>query len=648
VATLQEPVCPAHDETFDRLAGLLAKAVQSSAAFVSLADRRADEIVFAGITGVPEIAAGQRMALSQTICRHVVASGTYLAIPDTDTDPLARSEATIRELGIGAYLGVPLVTPEGEVIGVLCSIDRHPRAWSVAQIELAQGLAAAVMTEIGLRNTIVLAAREADERRAIVASALDCIVTMDGAGIVRDFNPAAERTFGYRREDAVGRRLGDLIVPPELRRHHEQGLRRYLETGEQKAIGRRLKLDAMRADGSTLPVELTIAQVDGEQPLFVGFIRDLSDVVAAESELRAAEARYRGLVEQLPLMTYITSCDEPPTTSYVSPQAETLLGYPSEDWLSGGSPFFERIVHPDDLAGFIDERSTVRQTRGEFSRSYRLLAADGRIVWVLDESRTIQDADGVPLFCQGFLVDITERKLLEEQLRQSQKMEAIGQLAGGIAHDFNNMLTAISGYAELIGYTFEEGDPRLDDIGELKRATGHAAGLTRQLLAFSRKQTLLRQRLDANEIVAELEPMLRRTIGAEVTIALDLEEGLPPVETDPDQLAQVVLNIAINARDAMPDGGSLSISTSSLELAGVPHVAITVTDNGTGMDEVTREHIFEPFFTTKETGKGTGLGLATVYGVVSQSGGTVEVETQLGVGSTFRVLLPQAVSPVAA
>jgi two-component system, cell cycle sensor histidine kinase and response regulator CckA len=630
--------CVGPDEIFDRLARLTAKAVESSGAFVSLADHDADEIVFAGITGLPEIAAGTRLTLSQTICRHVMGSGSRLVIPDTVIDPLAQNEATIRELGIGAYLGVPMMTGDGEVLGVLCSIDRHARDWSDAQIEVAEGLAAAVITEIGLRATGAVAARQAEERQAIVASALDCIVTMDADGTVRDFNPAAEQTFGYTSEEAIGRQLGELIVPPELR---ESGLRRFLDLGEPRAMGKRLSMTAMRSDGTTLPIELSIAKVEGEEPLFVGFIRDLTEALAAEEELKAAEARYRSLIENIPLVTYMHGVEAPFSSIFMSPQIESLLGYTPEEW-AADPELAVRGIHPDDRERIIALGREARE-QGVPSRSeFRFIAQDGRTVWVLDQTIPVRDASGSIVSHQGFLLDITEQKRLEEQLRQSQKMDAIGQLAGGIAHDFNNMLTAITGYAELLAYSFEEGDSRLDDVGELKRAAAHAAGLTRQLLAFSRKQMLLPQHLDANEVVSDLEPMLRRTIGEQITVRAELEEGVLPVEADPDQLAQVVLNIALNARDAMPDGGSLTITTSTVEIGSVPYVGISIADTGTGMDESTRARIFDPFFTTKDTGKGTGLGLATVYGVVSQSGGAIEVESELGRGSTFRVLLPRA------
>ena len=285
-----------------------------------------------------------------------------------------------------------------------------------------------------------------------------------------------------------------------------------------------------------------------------------------------------------------------------------------------------------------DAREQGIPTRSEF----RFIARDGRIVWVLDQTIPLRDEAGTIVCHQGFLLDITEQKQLEEQLRQSQKMEAIGQLAGGIAHDFNNMLTAISGYAELLAYSFDEDDPRAEDVDQVRKAAAHAAALTRQLLTFSRKQVLLPQRLDVNHVIRDLEPMLARTIGAEVELKTSLEDGLALVETDPDQMAQVVVNIAINGRDAMPSGGVLTISTSTLDSDAGAFIAVEITDTGTGMDEETRTRAFEPFFTTKDTGKGTGLGLATAYGVVSQSGGRIEIDTVLGEGSTFRVLLPAA------
>ncbi|HUH16194.1 MAG TPA: PAS domain S-box protein [Gaiellaceae bacterium] len=626
---------PDSDATFDRLAQLTAKAVGASAAFVSLADCAEDEIVFAGITGLPEVVPGQRKTLSQTICRHVVASGAPLAVGDTVSDPLARDEAGLHELGIGAYLGVPLRTASGEVIGALCAVERTARPWSDAEVEIAEGLAAAVTTELELRAAAAEACRQADERRAIVEAALDCVVTMDEHGLVREFNPAAERTFGYAREDAIGRSLADLIVPPEFRDAHEAGLRRYLATGESSVLGRRIELTAMRADGSVFPVELSVARLEiGGEAMFVGFIRDLS-------ELHAAEDRYRNLIEKMPLVTYMNSVEDHFEALYMSPQLEGLLGYSAEEWQA--SPELARTcIHPDDRER-VDEIARVARAEGTPTRAeFRFIARDGRVVWVLDHTIPVYDAAGAIVCHQGFLLDITERKQLEEQLRQSQKMDAVGQLAGGIAHDFNNMLTAIGGYADLLAASFEAGDLRADDVEQIRKAAGHAAVLTRQLLSFSRKQMLLPQRLDVNQVVRDLEAMLARTLGGDVRLVTELDCGVAEVEADPDQLVQVVLNIALNGRDAMPDGGSLTIATHAVERESRPFVAVEVSDTGSGMDEETRARVFEPFFTTKEKGKGTGLGLATAYGVVDQSGGRIEVESEPGSGSTFRVLLPAA------
>jgi PAS domain S-box-containing protein len=427
-----------------------------------------------------------------------------------------------------------------------------------------------------------------------------------------------------------------------LRKRHEEGLARAAKTGESRIMGQRLRLPALRRDGSTFTSELAITRVErGGRTFFTGTLRDLTEIVRAEEEKTVAEARYRSLIENIPLVTYMNSVEEPFTSLYMSPQVEALLGYTPEEWAA--QPELARDgIHPDDrermqlLAREAREQGV--PTRAEF----RFIARDGRVVWVLDQTIPMRDAEGRILAHQGFLLDITEQKLLEEQLRQSQKMDAVGQLAGGIAHDFNNMLTAISGYAELLAFSFDEDDPRADDVDQVRKAAAHAAALTRQLLMFSRKQVLLPQRLDVNDVVRDLEAMLARTIGAEVELKTSLETALPLVETDPDQLAQVVVNMAINGRDAMPAGGVLTISTKTVDSELGPFVVVEIADTGTGMDEETRTRACEPFFTTKEKGKGTGLGLATAYGVVSQSGGRIEIDTALGEGSTFRVLLPAA------
>ena len=279
----------------------------------------------------------------------------------------------------------------------------------------------------------------------------------------------------------------------------------------------------------------------------------------------------------------------------------------------------------------------------------RFVTKDGATVDAHLATALVRDGDGKPGYLIGMAEDMTQQRQLEEQLRQSQKLEAIGRLAGGVAHDFNNMLTAIGGYTALALDQAPTGSPLEGDLDEIRKATDRAALLTRQLLAFSRKQVLLPELLNLNGVVLELESMLRPLIGEDIALTTQLDPALGPIEADPGQLHQVVMNLVVNARDAMPSGGAITIETANSDVdenddAIEPgrYVTLTVRDTGQGIDEPTLRQIFEPFFTTKDAGKGTGLGLATVYGIVKQSGGYVAVDSELGVGSAFTIYLRRA------
>ena len=325
--------------------------------------------------------------------------------------------------------------------------------------------------------------------------------------------------------------------------------------------------------------------------------------------------------------------------------ALSLLGYEHDEALLTHA---DVIRHPDDAEeGRRLYAELIRGDRDSYRREARFMTKDGRTIVTQLAIALVRDADGKPDFAIGMAEDVTERKLLEEQLRQSQKLEAIGRLAGGVAHDFNNMLTAIGGYTAFALEHAEDGSPLQSDLDEIRKATDRAALLTRQLLAFSRKQVLTPELLNLNGIVVEMQTMLRPLIGEDIVLTTQLDPALGPIEADPGQLHQVVMNLVVNARDAMPNGGNLTIETANADVDEIGdgsiepgrYITLTVRDAGEGIDEETLGQIFEPFFTTKEAAKGTGLGLATVYGIVKQSGGYVEVESEVGVGSAFRIYL---------
>jgi PAS domain S-box-containing protein len=318
--------------------------------------------------------------------------------------------------------------------------------------------------------------------------------------------------------------------------------------------------------------------------------------------------------------------------------------------------FFE-LVHPDDRQLVARAATAARSAGTGYEVEFRLLREDGSQRWVSSRAQMVTDAANTPVRLLGVSSDISERKSLEAQLRQSQKMDAVGQLAGGVAHDFNNILTAILGYSNLVIETLEASDPRHRDLVQVLTAGERAAGLTRQLLAFSRKQILQPTTVDLNALVSGMRPMLSRLIGEHVDLVPSLAPGLGVVRADLGQFEQVLMNLVVNARDAMPAGGRLTVETANVELDQSfmqhaviepgPYVMLAVSDTGIGMTETVKHRLFEPFFTTKEQGKGTGLGLAMVYGIVKQSGGYIWVYSEPGKGSAFKVYLPRVTAEAA-
>ena len=454
---------------------------------------------------------------------------------------------------------------------------------------------------------------------------------------------------GYSREEMLSRIWQDITHPDDRQSDVLSSAR--LLAGDTEGFSKEKRY--LHRDGSTVWVNLTVSRMwaAGEQPGFhVAVVEDITARKEAEESLRQSEERFRALIENSTDM--IVVLDAAMRVAFWSPSATEQLGWTAEE-VQDRMEF--ELVHPDDrsqsreifegLAGKSD--ATARFVRRQLHRD-----GSSRLVEVI--ARNLLHDPSVRGVVAN-LRDITSQRQLEEQLLQSQKMEGIGRLAGGVAHDFNNILSVVLSYTASAMEKLREGDPLRDDLLEVENGGKRAAALTRQLLAFSRKQVLQPEPLDLNRIVAETEKMLHRIIGEDIDLVKVLSPDLGLVKADPGQIEQVLMNLAVNARDAMSEGGKLTIETANVELdadyaarhaeavAG-PHVMVAVSDSGVGMDETTLARVFEPFFTTKGPGKGSGLGLSTVYGIVRQSGGTINVYSEPGKGTTFKIYLPRELS----
>ncbi|MEP6849709.1 MAG: PAS domain S-box protein [Acidobacteriota bacterium] len=684
----------------------------------------------------------------------------------------AANKAAFRELlevGYIRYEDLPLKSKEGtqreiEFISNVYDEGRH----KVIQCNIR---------DITQRKKLECDLIESEARKgAILESALDCIIAIDDRGSVLEFNPAAERVFGYSRADVMGKELAKLIIPPGSREDHRSGLARFRKTGEGPMIGKRIEIIAMRSDGSEFSAELALSVLYLKgKATFTAYLRDLTTQKKARDQaeqktalLRIAGkiARLGGWVIELPSRT-LTWSDEnciihDVPLGYKPTLAEGIASYLPENRAEvmrcvdacerdGTSYDFElpittakgrqiwvrsigeavrdasgKIVRLQGAIQDITDRklaeellrqrdsliriaSKLTQTGGwavevadnkvfwsddvfdllEFPPGappklaealalypepgrekvvagleacstdgvpmdieVEIFTATGRPLWVRLCAEADRDADGKITRVQGAFQDITSRRYIEDQLRQGQKLESVGLLAGGIAHDFNNMLTAINGYSELTLRRMKNDDPLRHNIAEIKKAGERSAELTNQLLAFSRLQILQPEVLSINRIIADTGSMLERLIGENIQLVTVLNPKVGQVKVDPGQLSQIITNLSVNARDAMPDGGKLTFETRNVfldfeyaknhvhVLPGA-YVMLAVSDTGTGMEAVTQEHLFEPFYTTKAVGKGTGLGLATVYGIVKQSGGNINMYSELGVGTTFKIYLPR-------
>jgi PAS domain S-box-containing protein len=513
--------------------------------------------------------------------------------------------------------------------------------------------ASTIARDITERKRVTEALRESEHRfRAYIENASDniTIIAVDGTTVYE--SPSVARLTGYEPEELVGSHAFAHIHPDDLEKVTALLAPKIIS---QATVGP-VEYRYIHKNGSLLTFESIGKSHLDEKGELVSIVntRDITERKRMEEALRQSEERYRRLFENANDIIYTQ--DLAGNFTSVNKVAEAVTGYSLEEVLKMN---FSQLFSAADIEKMrmMTKRKLSRQTD---STSYEVTfrAKDGRAVQ-LDVSTTLIIENGVPVGVQGIARDITERKRAEAalrtsqaQLQQSQKLEAIGQLAGGVAHDFNNLLTAIKGYSDLSLRRLHEDHPVRGHLEEIKKASDRAASLTRQLLAFSRKQILEPKVLDLNLVVRDMYDMLRRLIGEDIDLATNLKSDLGRVKADPGQVEQIIMNLVVNARDAMVQGGKVTIETSNvtfderytLQHAPVEtgnYVMLAVTDTGCGMDKETQTHMFEPFFTTKEAGKGTGLGLSTVYGIVTQSGGYIWVYSEVGKGTSFKVYLPR-------
>jgi two-component system, cell cycle sensor histidine kinase and response regulator CckA len=499
---------------------------------------------------------------------------------------------------------------------------------------------------------------ENDEARnrlaAIVTSSSDAIISKTLEGIVTSWNASAERLFGYTAEEMVGRSIYTLI-PPELH-ESERVLLEQLARGERAEIA---ETERIRKDGTRILINVRVSPIrDGSGRLLgaSSIKRDITAQKRAQVELRRREERYRALVTATSSLVW----EADPEGRFLARQ-HSWEEYTGQSWNEQKAFGWLQAFHPDDRgpigaawAAASDDAATFEATGLIWNaprEAYRHVQL--RAVPILDTEGAVRE-------WIGMLTDIEDRWQTEERLRQAERMEVIGRLAGGVAHEVNNQMTVVLGAS---GFLLPEiqGDRAREDLESIRRAAQRTASITRQLLAYSRRQLLQPQLVDLNAVIGGLRPMLERALGETATLTLALDTTMHQVNADPGQLDLVLLNLVLNARDAMPHGGSVRIETCTSRVEGTmtasddvndvepgTYAMLSVSDTGEGMTPETLRHVFEPFFTTKAVGEGTGLGLATVYGIVKQSGGFVTVSSQVGQGTTFRIYLPMEDSPAPA
>jgi PAS domain S-box-containing protein len=575
-----------------------------------------------------------------------LASHEAVSADDARLDPRTRgfTSTYLDPLGITSRLDAPVLVG-GRLEGVL-SLEHvgEPRRWTFAERTFALSVANLLSLMIVQRARALGEAR----LRAIVESEPECVKVVSTNGVVLDMNPAGLRMLeADRLAEVVNRPVRDFIEPadwPAFTALHERVSRGESGVLEFRIVG--LKGGMRWVETHAAP----LCDSDGSISAVLSVTRDITEQRAAKDRLRVSEERFRLLARA----TNDAIWDWNVLTGEVwwNDGYETLFGIKLKDVPPTVESWTDRI-HPDDLDRVVDGVRRLIASGGDtWSSEYRVLRQDGSVAFVFDRGHVIRDASGAAVRMVGGMSDLTERKQLEARLLQSHRLESVGRLAGGIAHDFNNALTVILGTLDLHLTRLTPGDELREDLLEVRRAGERAAALTRQLLAFSRRQALQIQVVSLNAVVKGVLGMLTRLAGDGIDLHFDPDPDLQPVRADPGQFEQVLFNLVANARDAMRSGGTLTISTRNVSPRDVPvaarsallagsYVMLEVADTGVGMTEDVRAHVFEPFFTTRPAGQGAGLGLSTVYGIVKQSEGHIWLDSAPGRGTRVRIYLPQ-------
>ncbi len=500
-------------------------------------------------------------------------------------------------------------------------------------------------TDITSQKETERALRLSEERfhSAFRSSVIAFAITRQSDSVIVDVNDKWQSIMEFSRDEVIGRRSVDLGI---------------IESGDYQG-----NLDRLSRDGFMLHRELTLTSKSGAKRIFIVYAQtielhgephiiwnllDITQRKAAERALRDSEAQLRSIVDNAPYAVYRTIAENGGKFLYVNPALVRMLGYNSRREVM-------QLSLENDVYSDLSERECLIETirsQGKYSNlEVNWRRKDGKTLTLSSSGRLLRTPDGKEFF-ESIAEDVTERRILERELRQAQKMEAVGQLAGGVAHDFNNIMGIITGYSDLARDHLAPDDPVSHHLSQIKAAAVRAVNLTRQLLMFSRKQVVFPKVLNLNSLIENVMKLLGRTIGEDIQLSFVPEPSGGNIVADPGQIEQILMNLAVNARDAMPAGGRIAISVQNVDLDETyhlqhepvvpgPYVMLSVSDNGCGIDEETKSRVFEPFFTTKEPGKGTGLGLATVYGIVKQSGGYIYIYSEVGKGTTFKIYFPR-------